>query len=386
MEPKGFKPQKTGRLLRNLDGRLTFVPDPLPPKLRLAPRDYEWVSEVSNLLGRLDGIARTLPDPTILIRSFVRREAQLSSYIENTFARFDEMAVADRDEGRSTAGGEVVETLNAERAILAGVDAVFFRGQPVTNALIRQMHEVLLMGVRGHETRGRFREVQVYIGNQSSGIDGARFVPAPPHMLPELMEEFERYLTGADELPSLLQLGLLHYQFETIHPFEDGNGRLGRILVLLGLCRHELLSVPLLNASLHFERNRQAYYDALLRVSTHGDWVGWLWFFLEGLRVAAIESTQKLTELLSLQREYHALIRSSRNSSVLLTLVDSLFISPVVTVPQAAELMRVSWPAANTSVQKLVSAGILRARPSGKTTRYVADTVLKAVNAEPTRR
>jgi Fic family protein len=359
----------------------------LPPKLRLAPGDYNRVSEVSNLLGRLDGIARTLPDPTILIRSLVRREAQLSSYIENTFARFDEIAFADREErGSATADAQVIETLNAERAILAGVDAVFKRHQPITNGLIRQMHEVLLTGVRGHETRGRFREVQVYIGNHSLAIDGARFVPAPSHLLPELMERFESYLTGDDDLPALLQIGLLHYQFESIHPFEDGNGRLGRILVLLGLCRHELLSVPLLNASLHFERNRQAYYDALLRVSTHGDWSGWLSFFLEGLRVAVIESMQKLTELLSLQREYHNLIRSARNSSILLTLVDNLFISPVVTIPQAAELMDVSWTAANTSVQKLVGAGILRAQPSGKTTRYVADTVLKAVNAEPTRR
>lgn len=385
MNVKSFK-NGPGELLKNLDGRLTFVPEALPPKLRLSPGDYNRVSEVSNLLGRLDGIARTLPDPTILIRSFVRREAQLSSYIENTFARFDEIAFADREEGRPTSGGQVIETLNAERAILVGVEAVFKRRQPVTNSLIRQMHEVLLTGVRGHDTRGRFREVQVYIGNHHLGIDGARFVPAPPHMIAELMEQFETYLTGSDELPALLQIGLLHYQFESIHPFEDGNGRLGRILVLLGLCRHELLSVPLLNASLHFERNRQAYYDALLRVSTHGDWAGWLSFFLEGLRVAVIESMQKLTELLSLQREYHNLIRTARNSSILLTLVDNLFISPVVTIPQAAELMGVSWPAANTSVQKLVNAGILRPRPSGKTTRYVADTVLKAVNAEPTRR
>jgi Fic family protein len=331
-------------------------------------------------------MTRLLPDPTILIRSFVRREAQLSSYIENTFANYDEIAAADSAGRRQNVSTEALETLNAERAILAGIEAVNQRHQPVTNSLIRQLHETLLDNVRGHECRGKYRQKQVYIGNETLGIDSARFVPPASHLLTELMDRFEGAWRTGDQYVSVVRLALLHYQFETIHPFEDGNGRLGRILTLLGLCTFGLLTVPVLNASLYFERNRQQYYDGLLRVSTHGDWLGWILFFLEGLRVAAVESTLKLNELLALQRGYHVAIRAARNSALLLSLVDHLFISPVITINEAAEVMGVTHSAANQSMQKLLEAGIVRIRKIGKPTIFVADTILKAVNAEPTRR
>ena len=177
---------------------------------------------------------------------------------------------------------------------------------------------------------------------------------------------------------------MLHYQFETIHPFEDGNGRLGRILVLLGLCRHQLLSVPLINASLYFERSKQAYYDALLNVSLSGDWIGWLMFFLEGLRVAANESISKLMELTAIQRDYHGRLCSARNTALLLTLVDNLFVRPVVTISQAARIMGVTYQAAQNSVQKLVDAKILEARPRASPATFVAKKILHAVNPTPT--
>lgn len=381
-----FGPASPGRLVQNLEGRSTFVPNPLYPEITLTSAVQRLITDVSVQLGRLDGMTQVLPDATILIRSFVRREAQLSSYIENTYARYDEVAAADRDSDRTRATAEAAETLNAERAILAGVAAVTERRHPVTNALIRQLHEVLLDRVRGHDCRGAYRDKQVYIGNTVLGPDGARFVPPAPHLVPEVMLQFEQAWQGGEDHFALVRIALLHYQFETIHPFEDGNGRLGRILILLGLCTSGLLTAPLLNASLHFERNRQQYYDGLLRVSTHGDWLGWITFFLEGLRIAAVESTQKLNELLGLQREYHALIRAARNSALLLTLVDHLFISPAITVNEAAEVMGVTPTAASQSIQKLMDAGILRVRKVGKPTIYVADTILKAVNAEPTRR
>jgi Fic family protein len=387
MTPDLFSTDSPGELVKNLDGRQTYKPNPLYPPFRTTPSIDKSLTEVTVTLGRLDGMASTLPDPTILIRSFVRREAQLSSYIENTFANYEEVAEADRAEGRrrSAAGAQAAETLNAERAILAGVEAVVQRRRPVNNALIRQMHEVLMTDVRGHECRGRYRHRQVYIGNEALGIDAARLVPPAAHLVPELMEDFQRAWEREEHF-SLVRLAMLHYQFETIHPFDDGNGRLGRILTLLGLCSFGLLTVPLLNASLHFERHRQQYYDGLLRVSTHGDWQGWVGFFLEGLRVAAVESTQKLNELIALQRGYHASIRAARNSALLLTLIDQLFIRPVVTVNEAAEVMGVTYAAASQSVQKLINAGILRVRSSGKPMTFVAETILKAVNAEPTRR
>jgi Fic family protein len=387
MNQTDFQSSPPGRLIRNLEGRLIFVPEPLPPRLTLPTSFAKRLSEVDNLLGRLDGTAQALPDQRILIRSFVRREAQLSSYIENTYARYDEIAAAEAAGQKAEIKEPIRETFNAERAINAGVSAVFDRGHPVSVALIRQMHELLLAGVRGDESRGRFRDRQVYIGKEHEDVQLARFVSAPAHLIAELMESFGGYLSGTDDLPAVIQIGLLHYQFETIHPFQDGNGRLGRILILLGLCQHKLLTVPLLNASLHFERNQQEYYDGLLRVSTHGDWNGWLSFFIEGLRVAVTESMSKLTELTDLQRQYHDRLRSARNSALLLTLVDHLFIKPVITISDAARLMKVTYPSAQNSVQKLVHAKILaEIKPRTTPARFIARSILKAVNAEPTRR
>lgn len=386
MQASHFTSLAPGELIRNMDGRETYRPLPLYPEVALTPDIQNLITVVEVTLGRLDGMTQLLPDPTILIRSFVRREAQLSSYIENTYAKYDELAEAAREKDRRRVSEQAFETLNAERAIMAGVTAVVDRQQPVNNALIRGLHEILLKDVRGDECRGKYREKQVYIGNEALGVEGARFVPPAHHLVPELMTQFEQAWHGGQEHFALVRIAMLHYQFETIHPFEDGNGRLGRILTLLGLCSFGLLRTPLLNASLHFERNRQQYYDGLLRVSTHGDWQGWIRFFLEGLRVAAIESSQKLGELLALQREYHNLLRSARNSALLLTLVDQLFIMPVITVNEAAEIMDVTHAAASNSVQRLIDAGILRIRKPGKPTLYVADTILKAVNAEPTRR
>ena len=387
MDAKLYTTNAPGVLTKNLEGRLTFVPHPLPPTgWTVPPGLSQLISRVDNLLGRLDGTARALPDRRILVRSFVRREAQLSSYIENTYARYEEVAAADRAGRHGTLSEPVLETWNTQRAIDAGVDAVFERGQPVTVGLIRGMHELLLDRTRGHEVRGRFRDVQVYIGKAHEDVHFARFVPPPHYLINELMQQFETYLRGDERLPPLIQLALLHYQFETIHPFADGNGRLGRILILLGLCQHKLLSVPLLNASLHFERNRQEYYDALLGVSMCNDWTTWVVFFLEGLRVAADESLAKLLELTDLQRQYHDRLRSARNSALLLTLVDNLFALPTVTTADAAEVMRVTPEAARNSIKKLVEAKILRPVDNRYPAEFTADAILSAVNAEPTRR
>jgi Fic family protein len=386
MNDKDFHSHAPGRLIENLEGRLTSLPDSLPPALNIPSSFGKRLSEVDNMLGRLDGKAQALPDQRILIRSFVRREAQLSSYIENTYARYDEIAAMETANPKAEIKEPIRETFNAERAINAGVSAVFDHGRAVSVGLIKQMHGLLLQDVRGHASRGRFRDRQVYVGREHEGIDGARFVPAPQHLVNDLMDNFGQYLAGNDDLPAVIQIALLHYQFETIHPFEDGNGRLGRILILLGLCQHKLLTVPLLNASLHFERHRQEYYDGLLRVSTHGDWNTWLSFFIEGLRVAAAESMEKLTELTELQRQYHDRLRSARNSALLLTLVDNLFIWPVITIMDAARIMGVSYQAAQNSVKKLVDAKILQERrPRDTPARFVAKSILKAVDAEPTR-
>jgi Fic family protein len=388
MNPKQFSKRSPGRLV-HADGPAipAFVPNDLPPPIELTPELFNVTSRVANAMGRLQGAALALPDPKILIRSFVRREAQLTSYIENTFATYEQVAAADDAKARDahSVTDDARETLNAEHAIEIGIDAVFKNGRPITNNLLRQMHATLLDGVRGADSAGRFRSKQVYIGKPHDGIAGARFVPAPPHLIADLMQAFESYVRTGDALPPLVQIALAHYQFETIHPFEDGNGRLGRTLILLGLCQHDLLTLPLINASIHFERHKPEYYDALLAVSTRGDWNGWLLFFLEGLRVAAVESMAKLAELTDLQRRFHDRVRAARNTALLLTLVDHLFITPVVTISDAARIMGVSYQAAQNSVQKLVAADILRPRPTASPATFAADEILHTINPDPTR-
>jgi len=384
MDAKEFTSTAAGVLVENLEGRLAFRPHPLYPALILTPDIQSSLSALTVNLGRLDAMVVALPDPKILIRSFVRREAQLSSYIENTYANYVQLARVEAAEAELSP--EVIEAYNAERALLAGIDAVLRQGRPIFNSLIRQLQEVLLTHVRGHETRGRYRTKQVYIGNAQLGPAGARFVPPPAHMVEELMEAFEASWHAGGEHFALVRLAMLHYQFETIHPFEDGNGRVGRMLTLLGLCSFGFLRQPALNPSLHFERHRRAYYDCLQRVSTMGDWLGWIAFFLEGLHVATEEAIDKLRELLDLQKQYRLLIKSARNAPQLMMLVDHLFISPEITVNEAASVMGVSQPAAHLSVKRLLSLNILRISSSGRPMRYVAETILKAVNAEPTPR
>jgi Fic family protein len=363
-----------------------FVPDPIPRSVPLTTAMFSATTRAATAIALLEGRARGLPDPRVLIKSFVRREAQLSSYIENTYADFDEIAEVDGDPDARSVRAEARETLNAERAITHAIKAVFDEKRTIGSNLLCQLHSVLLQGVRGQEQAGRFRDRQVYIGNEREGIERARFVPPPALFVRDLMDDLDRFIREPGDLPELVQLALIHYQFETIHPFDDGNGRLGRILILLGLCQHRLLTTPVVNASLHFERNRQQYYDALLRVSTHGDWSGWIAFFLEGLRVASTESLDKLEELASLRRQYHDTLRSARSSSLLLVLIDKLFVSPVVTIPAATRILGVTYPAAKNSVQKLVEAGILSPIPDSSPTRFIARGILRALNPIPTRR
>ncbi len=385
MQREDFKPGQRDQLIANLDGRVTFSPPPLPPNVEFSPSLQKQAEEVANLLGRLDGYASSLPDRQILIRSFVRREAQLSSYIEDTYAEYEEVANAQEAQPRATISSPAKETANAERAILAGIEAVFEHGRPISLLLIRQMHELLLHDVRGHECRGRFRNVQVYIG-ASRDPDQARFVPPAPFLIDESMDQFIRFLEGKHHLSALIQIAMLHYQFESIHPFEDGNGRLGRILILLGLCQHRLLLTPMLHASIYFERNRQLYYDGLLGVSLRGDWQTWVEFFITGIREAVLESNAKLRELTTLRKAFHERVVEARGSALLMKFVDNLFIQPVITVTEAAKVMGVSYEAARVNIQKLHHMGVMSIRKAGKPTVYVADVILKAVNAEPTRR
>lgn len=384
MRADDFTTNLAGDLVQNPEGRLAFVPRMLPPQLDIDNALQQRCLDTAVLLGRLD-IAKALPDPHLLIRSFARREAVITSYIENTFADYDQLGLFERDPSLEKAVHDVREVHNAERAILAGTSAVH-NGRPISCGLLTDLQSMLLDGVRGGERkRGVFRSRQVYIGNAAQGMDGARFVPPPFTFVRDLMENLEGYIrTPQDATLSLLRIGVVHYQFESIHPYEDGNGRVGRLLVLMQLCASGLLSLPVLNPSLYFEQNRRRYYDALLDVSLHGRWNEWLAFFVDGIAAAARDAIERLDAMRRLSQRYHEQLRSSRNPAALLRVLDELFVSPRIRIPDVAQIAGVSYPTAQSYVNKLVAAGILREMTDTSPRTFRADEIMATVGTERT--
>ena len=358
MGPEDFTADAPGDLIANLNGDLTFVPRPLPGPVRLDNELVGLLNEAERRLGRVSGVASTLPDPTIVTRAFVRREAQLSSRIEDTHAELDEMALAADQPRRSQPQGDVREVLNNEEAILFALAQVG-RGRPVNASLLKEMHALLLSGTRGQDKRpGQYRGEQVYIG-RTPEIRDAALVPPPSYKVAELMDDLDRYLGEADDWPPLVRIGMVHYQFETIHPFADGNGRTGRALILLLMCVGGLLPLPTLNPSLHMEREREEYYLRLREVSTRNKWMAWTKFFARSIAVAAEDAIGKIDAIKRLQADYHARLQQQQRSALTLKLADRLFVDQVISKPQAAALLGINYDPASKHVDRLVAMGIL---------------------------
>lgn len=257
---------------------------------------------------------------------------------------------------------------------------------PVSLRLLREMHAVLLEGVRGgSRAAGEFRRIQNWIGPPGCGPKDVVYMPPPADRLPELLDAFEKHLHEESDLPPLVRLALIHYQFEAIHPFLDGNGRLGRMLVILLLCAWGLLPQPLLYLSAFFEAHRQEYYERLREVSTRGAWEEWVLFFLRGVETQARDAAARADRLLELRRQYRARFQKPRASAVLQGLVDMLFKTPILTVPQAAKQLNVTYAAAARHIESLVRAGILREAAFGGERKrrrnrvFVAEEVLATV-------
>lgn len=231
---------------------------------------------------------------------------------------------------------------------------------PMSKKLIREMHRLLLEGVRGQErTPGEFRSDQNWIGSDGGKRRDAIFVPPPPDQLEQCLDSFERYLHEPSTIPPLIRLALIHYQFEAIHPFNDGNGRIGRLLITLLLCMEGILPQPLLYLSAFFEKNRQAYYDGLLGVSQRGAWEEWITFFLRGVAEQSMDAVDRGHRLIQLRQQYHAAIQTARSSALLTRLIDALFDRPAVTVSSARNILGITSPAAQRNIDRLVTEGIL---------------------------
>ncbi len=272
MRKEDFTAKASGRLVSTLEGHLAFVPDPLPPtNFSLDQKSIHLLAEASGALGKLSGIGSMLPNPDLLINPFQRREALMSSRIEGTTTGMEQLLLF---EAQPTAGENELDT----REVLNYISAMHFgllrlQQLPVSLRLIRAVHEKLLQGVRGHDQRpGEFRHIQNHIARPHSTMDESRYMPPPVQEMHASLSDFERYIHESNDLPFLIRLALIHYQFEAIHPFMDGNGRIGRLLITLLLCERGYLPQPLLYLSDYFERHDDEYRDHLLGVSKAGTW------------------------------------------------------------------------------------------------------------------
>ena len=344
------------------DGFAAFVPAPLPPSPRLDPRpEIQLVLErASRELGRLDGMTLTLPDPDLFLYAYVRREAVLSSQIEGTQSSLSDLLLFENEAVPGVPRSDVVEVSNHIAAMQYGLKRIG-EGFPLSLRLIREVHRKLVTGVRGGvQTPGEFRTSQNWIGGTRPG--NAAFVPPPPHELMPALSDLERFLHARDDgISSLLRAGLAHAQFETIHPFLDGNGRVGRLLITLLLCEGGLLTRPLLYLSLYFKQNRERYYDALQRIRTHGEWEEWLLFYLEGVADVAAEATSTAQKLITIFEADRREIRKLGRAGHTTTLVhDVLKRRAATTISKAATGAGVSFPTASAALRRLEALGIVK--------------------------
>jgi Fic family protein len=340
------------------------------------------LSAADHALGLLDGAAQTLPNPHLLSRALLRREAVLSSRIEGTQASLSDLVLFEAEEGRAGERGDVREVYNYVQAVGHVLDPQ--RRLPLSLPLLREAHGILLTGVRGgYAAPGEFRRSQNWIGPPGCTLEGATYVPPPPERLWECLDPFEKHLHADQPLPPLLAVACLHYQFEAIHPFVDGNGRVGRLLVVLLLSEWRLLPEPLLDLSAYLEPRRDEYYTRLLAVSTEGDWQGWLHFFLTAVERQAADAVERAQRLQALRDDYRSRVGTARSSALLGVLVDALFESPALTIPRTAKLLGVTHRTARLNIGKLVDADVLSEvghRPRNKL--FLATGVLRAVEGQ----
>lgn len=343
------------------DRSWSFVPAPLPPKLAYGTRLVAVLSEADRALGELAGLGRTLPNPYLLTRPFLRREAVLSSRIEGTQASLVDLYAFEVEPplfGEPERGDDVLEVRNHVRALEHGIERL---GElPISQRLLREMHAVLMEGVRGERRDpGEFRRIQNWIGPPGADMQDATYMPPPPAEIPAALSALERYVHQDTGLPPLVDIALVHYQFEAIHPFLDGNGRIGRLLITLMLIERDLLPEPLLYLSAYFERHRGAYYDHLLAVSRKGAWEEWLLFFLRGVTAEARDASRRAGKLFDLRESYRERFQREGSRTNLLTAVNHLFANPVTSIRGLAEVLGVSFEAVRRLVGSLEEQGVL---------------------------
>ena len=355
----------SGKFVKNFDGHLTFIPNDLPPDITYDASLITLIAEASNQLGELSGIGRLLPNPHLIIRPYVLREAVLSSKIEGTQASILDLFRYGADVAYSSLDRErkqMDEVVNYVDAVDICLRKIQKENKPVNLKMILDAHKILLAGVRGHELEpGVIRNIQNWIGPEGTKIENATYVPPAVEYVPNLLQNLENFiLDPPGRIPPLIQCAVLHYQFESIHPFTDGNGRIGRLIIPLILAERNLLSQPLLYLSMYIESHKTEYYSLLLQVSKESKWNDWIKFFLRAIIAQARDAILNIQQLMDLKQKYDEQLRSKKASASVLQLLDLLLANPWVTITKVQDYLGVTYPPAKKAVEYLVSVGILR--------------------------
>jgi Fic family protein len=362
------KKARAGRAIRQAEGYSAFIPAPLPPDPPLAFDSSlaTVLAGAGTALGRLDGVAATLPNPELFVAMYVRREAVLSSQIEGTQSTLDDVLAFEIDSDHSRLPADIGEVVNYITAMNYGLKRL--ETLPLSLRLLREIHGKLMAGGRGSEKApGEFRQTQNWIG--APRLAEATFTPPPPHEMRAALGNLERFLHDSDGLDPLIVCALAHAQFETIHPFLDGNGRVGRLLITFLLCHAEVLQRPVLYLSHYLKQHRATYYDRLMAIRYEGDWEGWLRFFLTGVATVAREAEQTARRIVELREQLRGAAQKADVSVNMLKLMDHLYEQPIINVKAAQEALGVSFPAAGRMINELQDNGILTEVTGGRRNR-----------------
>ncbi|MBI5361430.1 MAG: Fic family protein [Planctomycetes bacterium] len=383
MDIEKFINSTSGKLVKTPADYWTFVPNPLPPNGldRFSSDLVEILSEADRNIGALRSLSKLIPNPNLLVTPYIRKEAVQSSRIEGTRASLSDIYYDEISKSKPQ-NTDILEVLNYVKAMDYGLSRL--KELPLSLRLVREIHLKLMEGVRGEIMHpGEFRSSQNWIGRPGSSLADATYIPPAVMEMNESLGQWEKFIHANDKIPPLIKCALMHYQFEAIHPFLDGNGRIGRLMITFYLCEKGLLEFPILYISSYFEKHRNEYYDLLLGVSRDGNWDAWLKYFIRGVAEQAKTAEETGHKILNLQKKYRQKLEEISLTTHAFHVLDMLFLNPYVSLPGISEHLKIAWPTAKASVERLMQLGILEEISNRKRNRiYCAKELLNMLTTE----
>ena len=377
MDIEKFKNSPTGRLMKTARNYWAFIPNSLPPAGldKFSTELVRILSEADRGIGVLKSLSKLIPNPNLLVAPYVRKEAVQSSRIEGTQASLSDIFYYEASKEKPKQA-DVLEVLNYVRAMNHGLSRL--KKLPLSLRLVKEIHLKLMEGVRGEKMKpGEFRTSQNWIGPPGCSLADATYIPPPVREMNKALGQWEKFLHSDNSIAPLIKCALMHYQFEAIHPFLDGNGRVGRLLITFYLYEKDYLKYPILYLSDFFERHRNEYYDLLLGVSQNGNWDAWLKYFIRGVAEQSKVAEETGYKILDLQKKYRQQLQKESVSMSVFQLLDMLFLNPFVSLPGVSDYLKITWPTAKASVERLVKLGILKEVSGRKRSRiYCAEELL----------